>query len=122
MSLRGGTERRNQIFAGESRREGGVSGGRQSGGRMPQKTTRRQFIPVTDVGSATELRWAMEIEISSAGGTGDAAPDMHCAGCCDRVSKDVLVLTGKVPLRLQEFVRTEAIALSSRNWQEFVAQ
>jgi NAD(P)-dependent dehydrogenase (short-subunit alcohol dehydrogenase family) len=34
--------------------------------------------------------------------------DLHCAGRYDRMSDDVLTLTGQEPLSLQEFVRKNA--------------
>lgn len=52
-----------------------------------------------------------------------AMADMHRAGRYDRMSKDVLILTGKPPLSLQEFVRTNSTAFSSRAQEKaFVAQ
>lgn len=39
--------------------------------------------------------------------------DLHPAGRYDRMSDDVLTLTGKRPLRMQEFVRKNASAFTA---------
>jgi hypothetical protein len=39
--------------------------------------------------------------------------DLHRAGRYDRMSDDVLTLTGKGPMRLQEFVRKNATTFST---------
>ena len=39
--------------------------------------------------------------------------DLHRSGCYDRMSDDVLTLTGQVPLSMQEFVRNNAAAFNA---------
>jgi hypothetical protein len=39
--------------------------------------------------------------------------DLHRAGCYDRMSEDVLTLTGQGPLSLQEFVRKNAATFTA---------
>ena len=39
--------------------------------------------------------------------------DLHRAGRSDRMSEDVLTLTGQGPLRLQEFVRKNAATFTA---------
>jgi hypothetical protein len=39
--------------------------------------------------------------------------DLHRAGRYDRMSDDVLTLTGQAPLSMQEFVRNNAVAFTT---------
>ena len=46
--------------------------------------------------------------------------DLHRAGRYDRISDDVLTLTGQKPLRMQEFVRKYAVAFTASAREHFV--